>query len=110
MIMCHIWVSSQCFLKERVKMIYLPCQIGDCEIHADHAPMMQVLRPGLVKLTTEEKIMYSFVSGGLFVMYGKSASLFTSRAVALPDEEEETLSHALRHFPYKTLGSIDFSH
>jgi len=83
--------------------------MGDCEILEDHAPVVQALRPGLVKLTTEEKRIYTFISGGMFVMYGKSASLFTSRAVALPDEKEETLSHALRHFPYKTLGSIDFS-
>jgi|LauGreDrversion4_2_1035121.scaffolds.fasta_scaffold579589_2 F0F1-type ATP synthase epsilon subunit len=109
MILCRVWVSSNCFLQERVNTIYLPGQMGDCEILADHAPVMQVLRPGLVKITREEKKGYIFISGGVFVMYGKSASLFTSRAVTLPDEKEETLSRALRNFPYKTLGSIDFS-
>ncbi len=110
MIFCRVWESSRCFLQETVKSVYLPGQLGDCDIREDHTPVMQVLRPGLVKLKTQDKVIYIFISGGVFVMYGTSASLFTFRAVSLPDEKEETLSHALRHFPYKTLGSIHLSY
>lgn len=80
--------------------MYLPGVLGDCELLEDHTPLIQVIRPGVVKLQKKEIMTYTFLSGGVVVMYGKALSLFTTHGVFLPDERDETLAQALQHFSY----------
>jgi F0F1-type ATP synthase epsilon subunit len=104
---CHIFESIHLFCCETIQSLYLPGINGDCEIYAQHMPIVQSLRPGVVKMNKDcNKTTYTFISGGIFFLNGDHSYIFTFRAVSLPDEKEETLAYALQHFSYNTLGDI----
>lgn len=104
---CRIFEATNLFFQENVESIYLPSKNGDCEIFVGHQPIIQVLKTGIVKCQASKgNTFYAFVFDGIFVMDGQIASIFTSKSIFLPDENEETLAHALHHFSYQLPTTI----
>lgn len=109
MFACRIFTLSQLFLQDVVYSVHLPGKDGDFEVYPNHVSLVQILRPGIIKLTKSQVhgpvMLYIFITGGLFILDGIKASVYASRAVSLADEREETLAHALEHFTYHELGA-----
>ncbi len=64
--------SSAPFVEKIVKQVNLPGSSGDLGILADHVPIMEQLKPGIVEVVTETANDKYFIAGGFAFMHPDS--------------------------------------
>ncbi|MBT4880441.1 MAG: ATP synthase F1 subunit epsilon [Alphaproteobacteria bacterium] len=82
---------EQKVLSETVEMLTLPGLEGDFGILCNHAPLAACLRPGLVKIHTEEKPLTYFISHGYCRVSENEACVLVEEAAPIEDLDREEL-------------------
>ena len=76
-----------------VEFVAAPAEMGEVGIYPRHAPMIALLKPGLVRLKiphqTQEEVIY--VSGGLLEVQPQGVTILSDMAIREKTMEEGTL-------------------
>ena len=78
--------TSAPFVEKVVKQVNLPGASGDLGILADHVPIMEQLKPGVVEIIGESSSSKYFIAGGFAFMHPNSKlNVVASEAFQLED-------------------------
>ncbi len=77
-----------------VKAVQIPGAEGDMTAMASHAPMITVLRPGIVTVEGEQDTVEYFVTGGFAEISPEGTSLLAERAIPRDEVTREMVEAA----------------
>jgi F-type H+-transporting ATPase subunit epsilon len=80
-----------------VQSVMVPGSEGDMTILKDHAPVMVMLRPGIVELVTDKETKRLFVRGGFLDMSSLGLSILAEQAVPIEELNAVRLDAEIRN-------------
>ncbi len=72
-----------------VDHVTAPSYQGDMEIYRGHCAIMALLKPGQIKVnTSQQEIIYYYVSGGVLEVYNNTVSILADTIIRAEDIDE----------------------
>lgn len=80
-------------------VVYAPAEMGEVGIYPRHAPMLSKLKPGEVRVETEDggEELFFFVSGGLLEVQPHVVTVLADTAIRAHDLDEASALEAQKH-------------
>lgn len=90
-------VSPQHLLRsEPVEMVVIPCTEGDIGVLPNHSPLIATVRPGVVDIHRDGKVVESiFVGGGFVEVSSNRCTVLAERPMAVADINREEVEESL---------------
>ena len=89
MIKVDVVSSEQELYSGEVKAVNAPSTTGDLGIYPGHMALMAILKPGEVRLETENGEESIFVAGGVIEVQPEIVTIFSDTAIRASDLDEE---------------------
>ncbi len=70
------------------KCVFAPATIGEIGVYPMHVPLISTLKPGEVRVETENGVESIFVSGGIIEVQPDTVTIFSDTAIRAGDLDE----------------------
>ena len=89
-------VPERLLFSGNVESVMVPGSEGDMKILKDHAPVMIMLRPGIVEVVTDKDKKRLFVRGGFLDMSSLGLSILAEQAVPIEELNADRIATEIR--------------
>ena len=90
--MAVIHVDVVCATEEiysgEAKCVFAPATMGEIGVYPMHVPLISTLKPGEVRVETENGVESIFVSGGIIEVQPDTVTIFSDTAIRADDLDE----------------------
>lgn len=86
-------VPERLLVSTEVSRVHVPGTEGDFDVLTDHAPVMAILRPGIVEVDTADDSLSYYIRGGFADVADNSLTILAEHAFLRADMVGETLTH-----------------
>lgn len=88
------------FLSEEVEMVVVPGVDGTFGAMRDHAPMISMIKPGVLEIHNGKDIRNIFIAGGYAEVAGDNCIVLAEEIVEISDLDKSALTEELKQTEY----------